>query len=157
MDLSEIAKKLGLWETKHIIRKAAELRRLCDVQFDSSVIGVGEVCKAIICLEIAATSFQVIFDRQAAIRLSGMSEKAYNRSFNSLQNTLVSRRSWILENWGFNLVVLGSFLSSKKVYHCIRTGLLHHCLLQGEQMLTSLDLCSPQLHSTCVRKNISSK
>jgi origin recognition complex subunit 6 len=40
MDLSEIAKKLGLWETKHIIRKAAELRRLCDVQFDSSVIGV---------------------------------------------------------------------------------------------------------------------
>ncbi|KAG6755069.1 hypothetical protein POTOM_040883 [Populus tomentosa] len=88
MDLSEIAKKLGLWETKYIIRKAAELRRLCDVQFDSSVIGVGEVCKAIICLEIAATSFQVIFDRQAAIRLSGMSEKAYNRSFNSLQNTL---------------------------------------------------------------------
>ncbi|KAL9383625.1 hypothetical protein Peur_023948 [Populus x canadensis] len=88
MDLSEIAKKLGLWETKHIIRKAAELRRLCDVQFDSSVIGVGEVCKAIICLEIGAASFQVIFDRQAAIRLSGMSEKAYNRSFNSLQNTL---------------------------------------------------------------------
>ena len=33
-------------------------------------------------------SFQVIFDRQAAIKLSGMSEKAYNRSFNSLQNTL---------------------------------------------------------------------
>lgn len=27
-------------------------------------------------------------------------------------------QSWILENWGFNLVVLGSFLSSKKVYHC---------------------------------------
>ncbi|EEF39914.1 Origin recognition complex subunit, putative [Ricinus communis] len=88
MDLSEIAKKLGLSESKHIVRKAAELRRLCDVQFDSSVIGIGEVCKAIICLEIAATRFQVIFDRQAAIRLSGMSEKAYNRSFNSLQNSL---------------------------------------------------------------------
>ncbi|CAK7350191.1 unnamed protein product [Dovyalis caffra] len=88
MDLAEIAKKLNLSETKHLIRKAAELRRLCDVHFDSSVIGVGEVCKAIICLEIAATSFQVIFDRQAAIRLSGMSENAYNRSFNSLQNTL---------------------------------------------------------------------
>lgn len=27
-------------------------------------------------------------------------------------------QSWILENWGFNLVVLGLFLSSKKVYHC---------------------------------------
>ncbi|KAL0364023.1 UNVERIFIED_CONTAM: Origin of replication complex subunit [Sesamum angustifolium] len=29
---------------------------------------------------------EVIFDRQTAIRLSGMSEKAYNRSFNSMQN-----------------------------------------------------------------------
>lgn len=29
---------------------------------------------------------EVIFDRQAAIRLSGMSEKAYNRSFNAMQN-----------------------------------------------------------------------
>ena len=81
----------------------------------------GEVCKAIICLEIVATryvslftlmgvfyflafelSFFVVvervvvlvnrhgalFDRQSAIKLSGMSEKAYNRSFNLLQNGL---------------------------------------------------------------------
>ncbi|KAL5759537.1 hypothetical protein ACOSQ2_018375 [Xanthoceras sorbifolium] len=88
MDLSDIAKKLRLSESKQLVRKAAEFRRLCDVQFDSSVIGVGEVCKAIICLEIAATRFDVIFDRQAAIKLSGMSEKAYNRSFNSLQNSI---------------------------------------------------------------------
>ncbi|XP_050236074.1 origin of replication complex subunit 6 [Mercurialis annua] len=88
MDLSDIAKKLGLSQPKHLLRKAAELRRLIDVQFDSSIIGVGEICKAIICLEIAATRFQVIFDRQAGIRLSGMSETAYNRSFNSLQNSL---------------------------------------------------------------------
>ncbi|XP_057948942.1 origin of replication complex subunit 6 [Malania oleifera] len=88
MDLSDIAKKLGLSEEKHLVRKAAELRRLCDIQFDSSIIGVGEVCKAIICLEIAATRLQVEFDRQNAIRLSGMSEKAYNRSFNCMQNGL---------------------------------------------------------------------
>lgn len=78
MDLSDIARKLGLSETKHLVRKAAELRRLADVQFDSSVIGVGEICKAIICLEIAASRMDVVFDRQAAIKLSGMSEKAYN-------------------------------------------------------------------------------
>ncbi|CAH9091897.1 unnamed protein product [Cuscuta europaea] len=84
MDL--FAKKLGLSENKMLIRKAAELRRQADIQFDSSVIGVGEVCKAIICLEIAASGMGVIFDRQAAIKLSGMTEKAYNRSFNSLQN-----------------------------------------------------------------------
>ncbi|GFP86190.1 origin of replication complex subunit 6 [Phtheirospermum japonicum] len=86
MDMSEIAKKLGLSESKHLIRKAAELRRLADVQFDSSIIGVGETCKAVICLEIAASRMEVIFDRQAAIKMSGVSEKAYNRSFNSMQN-----------------------------------------------------------------------
>ncbi|KAL3511132.1 hypothetical protein ACH5RR_030533 [Cinchona calisaya] len=86
MDLSEIAKKLGLSQPKHLIRKAAELRRLADVQFDSSVIGIGEICKAIICLEIAASRMDVIFDRQAAIKLSGMSDRAYIRSFNSMQN-----------------------------------------------------------------------
>ncbi|KAH9709520.1 Origin recognition complex subunit 6 [Citrus sinensis] len=88
MDLSDIAKKLGLSDSKQLIRKAAEIRRLCDVQFDSSIIGVGEVCKAVICLELAASRFDVIFDRKTAIKLSGMSEKAYNRSFNSLQNSI---------------------------------------------------------------------
>ncbi|KAL5981131.1 Origin of replication complex subunit 6 [Asimina triloba] len=86
MDLSEIAGKLGLSDPKHVIRKAEELRRLSDVHFNSSIIGVGEVQKAIICLEIAATRLQLLFDRQNAIKLSGMSEKAYNRSFNAMQN-----------------------------------------------------------------------
>ncbi|XP_073315875.1 origin of replication complex subunit 6-like [Primulina huaijiensis] len=86
MDMSDIARKLGLSESKQLIRKAAELRRLADIQFDSSIIGVGEVCKAIICLEIAASRMEVMFDRQAAVKLSGMSEMAYNRSFNSMQN-----------------------------------------------------------------------
>ncbi|KAF8399463.1 hypothetical protein HHK36_015328 [Tetracentron sinense] len=88
MDLSDVASKLGLSEAKPLIRKAAELRRLSDIQFDSASIGVGETCKAIICLEIAASRSQAIFDRQSAIRLSGMSEKAYNRSFNAMQNGL---------------------------------------------------------------------
>lgn len=29
---------------------------------------------------------EVLFDRHAAIKLSGVSEKAYNRSFNAMQN-----------------------------------------------------------------------
>ncbi|XP_028091654.1 origin of replication complex subunit 6-like [Camellia sinensis] len=88
MDITDIANKLGLSDSKHVIRKAAELRRLSDIQFDSSVIGIGEICKAIICIEIAATRFEVMCDRQSAIRLSGMSEKAYIRSFNAMQNGL---------------------------------------------------------------------
>ncbi|PKA51320.1 Origin recognition complex subunit 6 [Apostasia shenzhenica] len=86
MDISAIAAKLGLASSKHLIRKAEDLRRLSDVRFDSSIIGVGEVLKAIICLDMSASRLQVIFDRQAAIRLSGMSEKAYIRSFNAMQN-----------------------------------------------------------------------
>ncbi|KAL2663392.1 hypothetical protein AAZV13_02G095200 [Glycine max] len=88
MDVSELAKKLGLSDSKLLVRKAAELRRLCDVQFDSSVIGVGEVAKSLICLEIAATRLGVLFDRSSAVRLSGMSERAYIRSYNSLHNGL---------------------------------------------------------------------
>ncbi|KAL3824128.1 hypothetical protein ACJIZ3_020157 [Penstemon smallii] len=86
MDMTEIAKKLGFSESKELIRNAAELRRLADIQFDSSVTGVGEICKAIICMEIAASRMEVLFDRKLAIKLSGMSESAYNRSFNSMQN-----------------------------------------------------------------------
>ncbi|XP_071717469.1 origin of replication complex subunit 6 [Rutidosis leptorrhynchoides] len=86
MDLPDIARKLGLSESKQVVRKAAELRRMSDLQFDSSSAGIGEICKAVICLEIAANMYQVLFDRQIAIRLSGMSEKAYIRSFNVMQN-----------------------------------------------------------------------
>ncbi|CAM8916141.1 unnamed protein product [Rhodiola kirilowii] len=88
MDLTDLARRLGLDGSKHIVRQAAELRRMCDVKFDSSVIGVGEVCKAVICLEIAATRGQEIFNKDQAIKLSGMSEKAYNWSFNALHHGL---------------------------------------------------------------------
>ncbi|KAG6484219.1 hypothetical protein ZIOFF_061014 [Zingiber officinale] len=93
MDFSAIASRLRLSGSKTLIRKAKELRRLSDVQFDSSITGVGEVAKAIICLELAASRFDVVFDRQAAIKMSGMSEKAYMRSLNSMQNGIGFRPS----------------------------------------------------------------
>lgn len=40
MDLPDIAKKLGLSESKQVVRKAAELRRMSDLQFDSSSAGI---------------------------------------------------------------------------------------------------------------------
>ncbi|XP_050130546.1 origin of replication complex subunit 6-like isoform X1 [Malus sylvestris] len=103
MDLSDIARKLDLYDSKHVIRRAAELRRLCDIQFDSSIFGVGEVCKAVICLDIAATRSGLLFDRKKAITLSGMSEKAYTGCYNSMQNGLG------VKNWQFSLGVFGSF------------------------------------------------
>ncbi|XP_073526432.1 uncharacterized protein [Phyllobates terribilis] len=44
--------------------------------------------RTIICLEIASDRFDMIFDRQTAITLSGLLEKAYIRLFNSLQSML---------------------------------------------------------------------
>ena len=40
------------------------------------------------CVVILVSRHGALFDRQSAIKLSGMSEKAYNRSFNLLQNGL---------------------------------------------------------------------
>ncbi|KAM1065500.1 hypothetical protein ACFX2B_020802 [Malus domestica] len=85
MDLSDIARKLDLYDSKHVIRRAAKRRRLCDIQFDSSIIGVGEVCKAVI---QGNRAIGLLFDRKKAITLSGMSEKAYTRCYNSMQNGL---------------------------------------------------------------------
>lgn len=40
MDMSAIAARLGLSGSRPVVRKAAELRRLCDINFDSSVLGI---------------------------------------------------------------------------------------------------------------------
>lgn len=88
MDMEALGRKLGLAEDKISIRKAEELKRLSNVHFDSSTFGVGEVCKSVLCFELATTKLQIPFDRQKAIKLSGMSEKAYTRSLNAMQNAL---------------------------------------------------------------------
>ncbi|KAM1011486.1 hypothetical protein ACFX2C_046822 [Malus domestica] len=51
--------KLDLDDSKHVIRQTAELRRLCDIQFDSSIIDVDEVCKDVTCIEIAANFYSI--------------------------------------------------------------------------------------------------
>lgn len=47
-----------------------------------------------------------MFDRQAAIRLSGMSEKAYIRSFNSMQNGIGVKSVFDFVNFSFFFLVL---------------------------------------------------
>jgi hypothetical protein len=88
----------------------------------------------------------VIFDRAEAVRMSGMSEKAYIRSFNALQNGLgvkyaslqfcfgdryvklrhvtnktnfahVGRR-WMCVSWASSLTASGSYLSCGRDCHC---------------------------------------
>lgn len=88
MDLSTLASKLGLAGSPAVVRKAQELQRLSKLQFDSSAFGLGEVCKAVLCFELACSLLLVDFNRQKAIPISGLSEKAYIRSLTNLQNAL---------------------------------------------------------------------
>lgn len=80
--------KLGLIDQPKVVRKAQELLRLCRLHFNSSSMGVGEICKSVICFELACGELQLSLDRQKAVRVSGMSEKAYVRSLTALQNAL---------------------------------------------------------------------
>eukprot|EP00250_Pteridium_aquilinum_P006574 c16464_g1_i1 orf=183-1058(+) len=88
MDLSNLEIKLSLQGFPAVVRKAQELQRLSKLQFDSSAFGLGEVCKAVLCFELACSLLHVDFDRQKGIRVSGLSEKAYIRSLTNLQNAL---------------------------------------------------------------------
>lgn len=88
MDLNNLGNKLGMAGFPAVVRKAQELQRLSKLQFDSSAFGLGEVCKAVLCFELACTLMHVDFDRQKAIRVSGLSEKAYIRSLTNLQNAI---------------------------------------------------------------------
>ncbi|GAB2293337.1 Origin of replication complex subunit 6, partial [Dionaea muscipula] len=145
MDISEIAMKLDLVENKLVVRKATELRCLCDVKFECSSIGIGEICKAVICLEIAANRFEVIFDRQRAMRLSGMSEKAYNRSFNSLQNVLDVKYNVVSDTLYLTVSFIDRYLSS----HAIKRTRLQ--LLGVSCMLCSLVLKDPSVSKDVLR------
>ncbi|QCD90433.1 origin recognition complex subunit 6 [Vigna unguiculata] len=55
MDVSELAKNLDLSDSKLIVRKAAEIRVSAMCSLIPPVIGVSDVAKSLICLEIAAT------------------------------------------------------------------------------------------------------
>ncbi|GLJ43363.1 hypothetical protein SUGI_0900840 [Cryptomeria japonica] len=119
MDMDGLGRKLGLAEDNRVIRKAEELRRLSNVHFDSSTFGVGEVCKSVLCFELATTKLQVPFDRQKAIRLSGMSEKAYTRSLNAMQNALGVRPKLDIRELGIQfgcLRLIGSAQRALSLY-----------------------------------------
>eukprot|EP01018_Ginkgo_biloba_P039800 Gb_23047 [translate_table: standard] len=119
MDLQGLGRKLGLAENKTAIRKAEELRRLSNVHFDSSTFGVGEVCKSVLCFELATTKLGVPFDRQKAIKLSGMSEKAYTRSLTAMQNALGVRPKLDIRELGIQfgcLRLIGSAQRALSLY-----------------------------------------
>lgn len=88
MDIKVLQRKLGLVENVQLRRKAQELLRLCAVKFESATFGVGELAKATICIELACAALDVRVDRSRAVKVSGLSEKAYLRAYTAVQNAL---------------------------------------------------------------------
>ncbi|EFJ07791.1 hypothetical protein SELMODRAFT_429470 [Selaginella moellendorffii] len=88
MEMKALERRLGMAADREVLRKAEELLRLFRMEFDAAAFGIGDVCRSVLCFDIACSMMQVPFDRQKGIKLSGLSDKAYNRSLTTVQNAL---------------------------------------------------------------------
>eukprot|EP00850_Spirogloea_muscicola_P012685 SM000083S22732 [mRNA] locus=s83:179443:182473:- [translate_table: standard] len=88
MDVRQLVKRMDLENPKAVRAKAEELLRLCKLKFEAASFGVGEIAKTILCLELACSLLNISMTRQKGIKYSGLSEKAYLRSLNAMQNAL---------------------------------------------------------------------
>ncbi|KAI9073456.1 hypothetical protein K1719_044593 [Acacia pycnantha] len=106
-----------------------------DSIIDSLFQSAGEVCKAIICLEIAATWMGILFDRSSAIRLSGMSEKAYIRSYNLMHNSIGVKTKLDVRELAiqFGCVRIISYVRDGLNFY--KERFCHHCLLLDKHKL----------------------
>ncbi|XP_063045151.1 origin recognition complex subunit 6 isoform X2 [Engraulis encrasicolus] len=80
---TRLASKMGITSPK-ILRQAEEYMRLAQVKCP----GLGNssaTSKAVICLELAATSLKFPLDKEYAVKLSGINKKIYQSSFKSLE------------------------------------------------------------------------
>uniref|UniRef100_A0A8C1VY72 Origin recognition complex subunit 6 n=1 Tax=Cyprinus carpio TaxID=7962 RepID=A0A8C1VY72_CYPCA len=79
----KLASKIGITAVK-VLSQAEEYMRLSQVK----CVGLGSVTatsKAIICLEMAATSMKFPLDKEYAIKLSGLSPKVYSSNLKAME------------------------------------------------------------------------
>ncbi|KAK7170219.1 hypothetical protein R3I94_000456 [Phoxinus phoxinus] len=80
---SKLASKIGITAVK-VLSQAEEYMRLSQVK----CVGLGSVTatsKALICLDLAATSMKFPVDKEYAIKLSGLSPKVYSSNLKSME------------------------------------------------------------------------
>ncbi|XP_066509722.1 origin recognition complex subunit 6-like [Hoplias malabaricus] len=81
--LNRLASKMGL-TSANVIRQAEEYMRLSQVKC-SSLSSDTATSKAVICLELAATSMKLPLDKEFVIKLSGLNKKVYQSSLKSME------------------------------------------------------------------------
>jgi len=93
--LRSLSKRLGI-TTVDVSKKGSEFERLMDVRGCS--LTLTSVAKSVICLEIAANNSQVPVDKNVAIRLSGMTKKAYIHAFKTIECLLGKKKEFTIKD-----------------------------------------------------------
>jgi origin recognition complex subunit 6 len=87
MDTSALLGRLGI-SNPRLTSKSNELLRLSFVRLPAGGLGQGELCRAVCCLDLAATTLQTCLDVAQLRRIVTVSEKTYRNSKTTLQKVL---------------------------------------------------------------------
>lgn len=87
MDTSALLGRLGI-SNPRLASKSNELLRLSFVRLPAGGLGQGELCRAVCCLDLAATTLQTSLDVAQLRRIVTVSEKTYRNSKTTLQKVL---------------------------------------------------------------------
>ncbi|XP_071447134.1 origin recognition complex subunit 6 [Hetaerina americana] len=89
MILRDLSVKLGV--SNSILRKGSELSRLLQLKIAANAKALQQIsdsCRHILCLDLAASSLGVAFDRETAIALSGTKKKLYLNGYHMFEKIL---------------------------------------------------------------------
>jgi hypothetical protein len=87
MDTSALLGRLGI-SNPRLTSKSNELLRLSFVRLPAGGLGQGELCRAVCCLDLAATTLQTSLDVAQLRRIVTVSDKTYRNSKTTLQKVL---------------------------------------------------------------------
>ncbi|XP_070575334.1 origin recognition complex subunit 6-like isoform X2 [Ptychodera flava] len=88
--IHRLAPKLGVSSSK-VLRKSEELLRLCGVRLTSSnfaALSMTGSCKAVMCIDLAASSMDQHVNKDVASKVAGMKKRAYTHTLKTLENSL---------------------------------------------------------------------
>ncbi|GAB6026742.1 Origin of replication complex subunit 6 [Chamberlinius hualienensis] len=74
-----LAVKLGI-SSRQVLLKAEEIKRLIDVRARTSTLNITGTAEVVICLDLATESLNLPFNKDLAVRLSGIRKKSYTSS-----------------------------------------------------------------------------
>ncbi|XP_017771563.1 PREDICTED: origin recognition complex subunit 6 [Nicrophorus vespilloides] len=84
--LTNVSERLGLQDEIPIIKKAEEFLRM--YQNKGGIQNLNDSAKAVFCLDLAASLLGIGFDKETAIKLSGLKKTAYQNKLHMVEKVL---------------------------------------------------------------------